>query len=186
MTGHEQEDLRLLVDECRRGDRHAQRALYERLVARVHALATRLAGAGDAEDVSQNVFLQMFRNLDQFRGDSKFETWVYRLTINEAFQQRRRRKRWSMASLGQDQLGYERLEASSNEASRLDERDLLEQALATLPDELRTLFVLREMEQLSYRELAAAVGVPEGTVASRLNRARQELRERMRNLGWDE
>lgn len=181
MTGLEQEELHRLVDECRRGDRSAQRALYERLVARVHLLATRLAGSNEADDVTQNVFLQLFRSLGQYRKEAKFETWLYRLTINEALQYRRRRRRWRMASLLEEQAT-----ASSGGVSSYDEREILDRALAALPEDLRVLFVLREVESLSYRELAAAVGVPEGTVASRLNRARQELRERMRVLGWQD
>ncbi len=153
----------------------------ERFYARVRHLASRLAGSDEAEDVTQNVFLQLFRNLDRFRGESKFETWLYRLTINEAFQQRRRRRRWNMASLRDEQTP-----ASGGESRRLDQREMLDRALAGLAEDLRILFVLREVESLSYRELAEATGIPEGTVASRLNRARQELRERMRILGWDD
>ncbi len=176
----EQRETRELVDACRRGDRIAQHALYQQFVKRVHFIAARIAGRNEADDVTQNVFLQVFRCLGQYRHESRFETWLYRLTVNEALQYRRRNRRWPFASLIE-----ELAPASPSGDEQRDERELLERALSELPVDLRTLFVLREVDNLSYRDLAESVGIPEGTVASKLSRARQELRKKMTALGWE-
>lgn len=174
-------ETRELVQACAAGDRSAQRALYDRFVRRVHFLASRMVGPNDADDVVQNVFLQVFRRLDQFRQESRFETWLYRLAVNEALQHRRRNHRWPMPTLVEEQAP-----PSTEPRTGLDERELLERALEALPDDLRLLFVLREVDDLSYRELAEVAGIPEGTIASRLHRARQELRDKLTSLGWEE
>ncbi|MFO0902288.1 MAG: sigma-70 family RNA polymerase sigma factor [Pirellulales bacterium] len=170
-----------LVDACLAGEQAGPRALYERFARRVRFLAARIVGESDADDVVQNVFLQVFRCIGQFRRDSRFETWLYRLAVNEALQHRRRNQRWPVAP-----LPLEELPSSRGGASQCDDRELIELALQTLPEELRLLFVLREVDELSYRELGEIAGVPEGTVASRLYRARVDLRQRMIELGWGE
>lgn len=169
-----------LVDACRRGDRVAQHALYQRFVNRVHFVASRMVGRSEADDVTQNVFLQVFRCLKQYRQESRFETWLYRLTVNEALQYRRRNRRWPLPTLNED-LTTVTADGSNGD----DERELLERALTEIPEDLRVLFVLREVEGLCYRDLAEVLRIPEGTVASKLNRARQELRQKLIALGWE-
>jgi RNA polymerase sigma-70 factor (ECF subfamily) len=174
------DETRRLVDACRRGDRIAQHALYQRFVNRVHFVAARMVGRNDVDDVTQNVFLQVFRSLDQYRQESRFETWLYRLTVNEALQYRRRNRRWPLPSLNEE------LATAARDGNGFgDERELLERALSDVPEELRVLFVLREVEGLCYRDLAEVLGIPEGTVASKLSRARQELRKKLVALGWE-
>ena len=82
-----------LVLECAAGDQSAMRTLYEECADRVFALVRRMVGASDADDVTQQVFLQVFRKIRQFSGQAKFETWMYRVAVNEALQHIRRRKR---------------------------------------------------------------------------------------------
>jgi len=175
-----EDETRCLVDACRRGDRLAQHALYQRFVNRVHFVVARIVGRSDVDDVTQNVFLQVFRSIGQYRKESRFETWLYRLTVNEALQYRRRNRRWPLPSLNEELATAARDGKDSG-----DERELLERALSDLPEDLRVLFVLREVEGLCYRDLAEVLGIPEGTVASKLSRARQELREKLAAFGWE-
>ncbi len=140
----------------------------------------RIAGRQAADDVTQQVFLQVFHKMDQFAGHSKFETWLYRLAMNEALQHLRKERRWN-----HQPLMHEPMSEHTSEDEQSDDRDVLEQALSRLEPELRSLFVLREVERLSYREIAEAMGIPEGTVGSRLNRARRELQQHLADLGWE-
>lgn len=168
-----------VLEGCRGGDRIAQRSLYESLHCQVYRLMVRIVGWQDAEDVTQQVFLQVFRQMDQFAGHSKFETWLYRLAMNEALQHLRKERRWK-----HQPLTHEPMSRNNREDEQTEGKDVLEQALARLEPELRSLFVLREVEGLSYREIAETMGIPEGTVGSRLNRARRELQQHLADLGW--
>lgn len=140
----------------------------------------RMVGSDDAADLTQQVFLQAFGKIDQFAGRSKFETWLYRLAVNEALQHLRKGKRWKFQTLSRDPESHQTSAGDSYEY-----RELLEQALTRLDPELRSLFVLRSVEELSYREIAETIEIPEGTVGSRLNRARRELQQHLTDLGWE-
>jgi RNA polymerase sigma-70 factor (ECF subfamily) len=168
-----------VVTECRRGNREAQRQLYEHYHGRIHRLMLRMVGREDAQDLSQQVFLRILQTIHQFKGQSRFETWLYRVAVNEALQHLRRRSRKRTAP-----LEYEPADHSPSPTRHSEEEELLEQALARLDPELRSLFLLREVEQLSYREIAAILDMNEGTVGSRLNRARELLQHRLIELGW--
>jgi RNA polymerase sigma-70 factor (ECF subfamily) len=147
---------------------------------RVYRTLVRLVGSQDAEDVAQQVYLQLFRQIHRFTGDSSFGTWLYRVTVNEAMQHLRRSRRRRFAS-----LSWEPEDRKQNQGQKSDVHELLDHALAEIEPELRSIFVLREVEHLSYEEIGAALGIPMGTVASRLSRARHELQERLRSLGWN-
>ncbi len=168
MNSSDSADLDRLIEACGIGDRDAMQQVYERCSDRVYALMVRIVGRQDADDLTQQVFLQMFRKLDQFSGDSKFETWLYRVATNEALQHLRRRKREPVQS--------HIVEATTDDPDHLiasEEVKLIEVALSRLEPELRAVLVLKEHEKLSYREIAESVGIPEGTVGSRLNRAKR-------------
>lgn len=169
-----------LVDSCLDGDRGAMQQLYERCSDRVYGLMARLVGRQDAEDLTQQVFLTMFRKLEQFNGQSKLETWLYRLATNEALQHLRRSKQRSTAPLSVEPeiLDPDRITAT-------EEATLLETAMSRLEPQLRAVLLLKEQMQLSYQEIAESVGIPEGTVGSRLNRARKVLRHELVELGWE-
>lgn len=169
-----------ILSRCRLGDREAQRELYDRCQQSVFRLVARMVGHSDSDDVAQQVFLNVFRSLDQFDFQSAFETWVYRIAVNESLQHLRRQRRWRCSSLTGDFMDRE-----PEPERRLDHKELMEQALAQLEPELRSLFLLREVEGLSYAEIAEALQIPEGTVASRMNRARRLLKERLVALGWE-
>lgn len=174
------DDMVAVVRLARNGDRGAQRELYERCHRNVYRLMVRMVGEQDAADVTQQAFLQMFRKLDQFTGRARFQTWLYRLAVNESLQHLRRARRWRIQEIKNEPAdrtrGYE---------SRSENRELLDKALQQLDPDLKSVFLLREVEELSYREIASVLEVPEGTVGSRLNRARQELQRHLTNLGWE-
>ncbi len=173
-------ELAEILASCRNGERDAQRRLYELCHHQVYRVAVRMVGLQDAPDVTQQVFMQVFRKVDQFTGQSKFETWLYRVSVNEALQHLRKRSRRESQPLTHEPISHHRSEQERGEA-----KELLDRALARLEPELRSIFVLREVEGLSYGEIAAAAEIPEGTVGSRLNRARRELRQYLTELGWE-
>jgi len=169
-----------LVDDCLAGDRCAMQQLYEQCSDDVYGLMIRMVGRQDADDLTQQVFLTMFRKLHQFNGQSKLETWLYRLATNEALQHLRRTKRRSTAPLvGEPEV------SDADPIVANEEVQLIEKAMLCLEPELRAILLLKEQQNLSYREIAESTGIPEGTVGSRLNRARKELREVLAKLGWE-
>lgn len=165
-------DEQTLVAACGEGDSDAQRELYERHCQQVYRLMFRMVGAEYADDLTQQVFVRVLQTIGQFRSQSALSTWLYRLATNEALQFLRRNARRTMHALGVDPA-----DDRVSEHRRLDDREMLEHALAELDPDLRAIFLLREVEQLSYYEIALALDIAEGTVASRLNRARRLLRE---------
>jgi RNA polymerase sigma-70 factor (ECF subfamily) len=169
-----------VIRAAQRGDRQGQRRLYDACRERVYRLAFRMIGPDDAFDVSQQTFLQVFRNITQFAGQSRFETWLFRIVLNECFQFRRRRTRRPACSLCVDVMDDEPGQERSAVAS-----DLLEMALSRLDPDLRSIFLLREVEHLGYEAIGEALEIPAGTVASRLNRARRELQGILIALGWE-
>lgn len=169
-----------MVAGCRVGDRGAQREVYDTFSRMVYRLMIRIVGLNDAPDLAQQVFLQVFRKIDRFSGRGRFDRWLYRVAVNEAYQHLRRNR-------GKQHLplAYEPVDESPGSHEQTDRKELLEHALARLDPELRSICVLREMDGLSYREIAEVLEIPEGTVGSRLNRARRELKDHLLNLGWE-
>jgi RNA polymerase sigma-70 factor (ECF subfamily) len=177
-----------LIQRCAAGDEAACAELVAAHQRMVFSLAMHLLGDRDeALDVSQEVFLRVFRTLSSFRGQSALRTWIYRIVINQARNRQRwwrRRHRASQVSLDEhlDTFGDlesktevlpDRLLASKETASKIW------QALERLPFDQRTALVLREIDGLRYEEIAFSLGVAIGTVKSRLTRARQTLRSEL-------
>lgn len=175
-----EDEILRTVSLCRTGDRRAQRQLYETFCRQIYRLMVRMTNSDAAADLTQQVFLQAFRKIDQYAGKGRFDRWLYRVAVNEAYQYLRRKRRDRHSA-----LVYEPEDTSAGGNKRVEQRDLMEHALARLEPELRSMFLLREVEELSYREIAETLGIPEGTVGSRLNRARRELRDHLVNLGWE-
>jgi RNA polymerase sigma-70 factor (ECF subfamily) len=157
------------------------RQLYDHCAEPVYGLMVRMVGRQDADDLTQQVFLQAFRKLDQFRGGSSLQTWLYRLAANEALQHLRREKLRRTQPLEMDP----RAQALDDSIDASDRIEVVQSALARLDPELRLVLALKEEQQLSYRQIAETLNIPEGTVGSRLNRARQELRTELIRLGWE-
>ena len=169
-----------IVTACQQGNREAQRQLYERCCDRVFRLVVRMVGNQEAPDVTQEVFLQVYRTITQFSRRSRFETWLYRLVINVCLQFLRGARRRSCVILEHDPV-----DPSPSLTRRVERRELLERALQRLDPELRGIFLLREFEELDYREIAQALEISEGTVASRLNRARTKLKQNLVGSGCE-
>jgi RNA polymerase sigma-70 factor, ECF subfamily len=168
-----------IVAGCQKRDRQAQGLLYEQCKERLYRLLVRMVGQQDAPDLLQQVFLQAFLKIGQFSGRARFETWLYRLAINECLQFRRQRSRTRC-----DMAPDEPIDPSGDHTERAQQQELMERALARLAPELRVIFVLREVDGLSYRQIAEALDIKEGTVGSRLNQARTQLRRHLVELGW--
>ncbi len=173
-------ELAKVLAGCRERQRPAQQRLYELCHQKIYRVMVRMVGLQDAPDMTQQAFMQVYRKIDQFAGQSKFETWLYRVAVNEALQHLRKKSRHKPQSLTHEPMSHH---PSENE--RREVRELLDRALDRLEPELRSIFVLREAEDLSYGEIAVAMEIPEGTVGSRLNRARRELRQYLTELGWE-
>lgn len=169
------------VAKCQRGDREGQRNLFELFHRRVYRLATRMVGEKDAPDLTQDVFLRVLQKIDQFRGESRFETWLHRVTVNECLQFLRRQGKRREKPLTNEPAGQ-----SDQTPKPVDQRDLMDRALEQLEPDVRSVFLLREVEGMRYEEIAEATQLSEGTVASRLNRARRQLREILIKLGWEQ
>lgn len=171
-----------LVERCLSGEEAAWEQLVKTHTRRIYSLCYRFTGShSDAQDLTQEVFLRVFRSLKSFRaGEGSFMVWLCRLTRNLLIDHYRRSKLERASESLEEQLPV--LEERSGPASRTDSLlagreagELLQHALGKLSPELRETVILRDLEGLEYREIAAILRVPEGTVKSRLNRGRAEL-----------
>jgi RNA polymerase sigma-70 factor (ECF subfamily) len=171
-----------LVRQCLAGQRSAFDELYRRHAVTVHRRLTRLVGASpEVEDLMQQVFLEAFRSLPRFRGDSTFKTWLYRIAINVALGALRKRKRHPSIAIDPQDLDAIVSSGLTPEA-RARERELYERTLRHL-DKIapkhKIAFVLRHVEQLSLEEIAEMVGAKAPAVAQRVRKAERELAKRM-------
>lgn len=174
-----------LLDACRRGDPAAFRELFDLHKDKVYSIALRYTGdPGAAQDIAQDTFIKLFGALNKFRGDSSFESWLYRLVVNACFDHRRRERR--LMPLVDSLLDLIRTPGANalDGMLRAETDDRIHAAVQSLPPDQRMAVVLRYTQSLSYEEIAAIVGCPPGTVASRLNRAHRTLEKRLtRNKG---
>ncbi len=170
----------------RQGDRTEIARLVDAYSAKIYRLALRMLGnRQDAEDVLQNTFLKALQALPKFEGRSALSTWLYRIAVNEALMSIRRSKPELGASLPADSDEDEPVLTEFADWCCLPESELisseakiyLDQAIRTLSEKLRIVFILRDLEGLSIRETGEALGLPEATVKTRLLRARLKLRE---------
>lgn len=181
-----------LIQRCAAGEESACAELVASHERMVFQLATHLLGDRDeALDLSQEVFLRVFRTLSAFRGQSALKTWIYRITINQA----RNRQRWWRRRHRSDQVQLEHHVLDHGELRQAGDTDSPHRALARkelatrlwsalneLPFDQRTVIVLREIDGLSYEEIAESLNVAVGTVKSRLTRARQTLRRQLEEV----
>ena len=182
---------RLLLRRLRERDERAFREMVETYQDRVFNLLYRMIGTREeAEDLAQEVFVTVFKSIDQFRGDAKFSTWLYRVAANHCKNRIKylsRRNRTTGDGLdgvpehGMEDGGQAPLQAHIDGPDKILEglqlERIVQQAIAELDEEHRLLIVLRDLEELSYQEIAAITGLNEGTVKSRLHRARMAIKE---------
>lgn len=173
-----------LLGRCRSGDESAWRELVAQHTRRVFSIAYRFAGrVDDAEDLTQEVFVKVYQSLSRYRPEAgSFATWIGVVARNHAIDHYRRRREERLR-LREDGDLLAQLPATAERQDRAVEREerarLVRRALRTLPNELREALVLCDLEGLAYDEIAAALGVPLGTVKSRINRGRLELARRL-------
>ena len=179
----------LLVDRARNGDAAAFGELITRYERRVYRMARQITQIDeDAEDVLQETFLKAFEHLDSFQGQSKFYTWLTRIAVNESLMKLRKRKSDRSVSLDEnieteeDPIVREIAvwdETPEQQYSQEELREILNKAIDSLKPIFRTVFILRDVEELSTEETAEALGLSIAAVKSRLLRARLQLRERL-------
>jgi len=167
---------RALVEAAAAGSREAFDDLVRRHQVAIVALTRALtSGAADAEDLAQEAFVRAWKSLRSFRGDSSFRTWLHRIAINVVRTAQTRHGRWTrMFTAAEPDADPPSPEEPLDAA--LARRQVIERALASLPEELRVAVALRDMQGLDYREIAAVLDVPIGTVESRIFRARRRLK----------
>lgn len=168
---------RPLVERARNGEVGALEALYRRHVDRVYALCLRMtADERTAEELTQDVWVRVWRKLDSFRGDAAFTTWLHQVTTNLVRDRLRSRSR----RRGREELTGEPARLGSGRSPRsVEDRMDLESAIRTLPDRAREVFVLYDIEGYQHREIARMLDVAEGTSKAHLFRARRLLRQEL-------
>ena len=172
-----------VIKACQRGDREAFRMLFEAYKDRVFSIA--VFSIGDraiADDVTQQIFLKLFTAIGQFRGDSEFTTWLYRMVVNACLDERRRRRR--LVAWGETVAMRNPSEKKPQERQYAcrEIAEAVRTAISQLKPKFRLPILLKYIEGLSYDEIASVMGCSKGTVASRLNRAHGELAKRLAYL----
>ena len=178
-----------LVAQSRDGDTRAFGELVRRYEGKIFRLAQHVTqNREDAEDVLQETFMKAYEHLDQFKGDSKFYTWIVRIAVNQALMKLRRKKTDRSVSIdenidtGEDTVVREIAVWDENPEQQFGREELgqiLDEAVQSLRPAFRTVFVLRDIEELSTEETAEALGISVPAVKSRLLRARLQLREKL-------
>jgi len=180
-------DESALVAQAKAGDQNAFTELVNRYERKIYRLAKNITrNDEDAEDVLQDAFLKAYTHLDNFKGDSKFYTWIVRIAVNEALMRLRKRKTDRSVPLDEPvELGEETVQREiavwednpEQQYSQEEWRRILDEAVESLKSDFRTVFVLRDIEELSTEETAETLGISVPAVKSRLLRARLALRE---------
>lgn len=176
----------LLVKNAQDGDRNSLSELIYRYERKTYNLAYRLMGNhADASDAAQEALVRVCMRLQNFRGDSAFSTWLFRVVTNTCLDELRRRGRLRHASLDDvmpieegvvPRQAPDEAESPVEYAERHEVQAAVQRAINRLPDEYRVVVILRDLQGLSYHEIAAMLGTTLGTIKSRLHRARQALR----------
>jgi len=187
---------RQLIRRLQTGDEEAVRELADRYSHRIFQMALRhMKNREDAEEVTQDVLLKVYRKIDKFRGDAALSSWIYRITFNTAMSRLRTHRAARAAEVERDRVLAQRKEDSDGaptprhpadwshmpdeELLRRQLRDAVANALPRLPEIYRVPVVLRDIEGLSYKDVAAAMGIPVGSVMSGLHNARKKLRREL-------
>jgi RNA polymerase sigma-70 factor (ECF subfamily) len=183
---------KLLVRRLQQRDERAFQEMVRLYQHKVWNLVYRMMGnREEAEDVAQDVFVTVLKAIDSFRGESKFSTWLYRIAVNQCKNRLKYLGRRSYQQTGSLEDSEAQIQAAQPSLLQphtdgpeqvLEGRQmeaLLQQGIAALEEEHRTLLVLRDVEELSYQEIASITSLPEGTVKSRIHRARMALKEHL-------
>jgi RNA polymerase sigma-70 factor, ECF subfamily len=185
------DDIEALIQRCLRGDQVAWERIVRLHWRRVFNVAYKFVGKHDeAEDLTQDIFLKVFKSLNTFDRRANFQTWLISVSRNlciDHYRSVRKERQTIDRDVDANELAPAAPEAGPIAA--LEQRDritLLREALAALPDSLRTAVVMRDIQELSYQDIATRLKLPEGTVKSRINRGRTELARQIRRLRGDD
>ena len=172
-----------VIEACRRGEYDAFRALFEAHKDRVYSIALRYSGdPAAAMDIAQDTFLKLLSSIQNFRGNSSFDSWLYRIVVNTCLDYKRSGRRVIPFLDGLLDAVATPAESVLNRLVRAEQEQTVQEIVAKLPPEQRIVVVLRYTEGLSYDQIAEIVGCSAGTVASRLNRAHKVLERRLAHL----
>lgn len=164
-----------LINRVRKGDTEAFRALYQLHYRKLYSLCYRFMGRHeDAEEQLQEVFMRLLQKIDQFRGESGFATWAYRLATNHLLNSKRGRK--------QDEVPLSEMVEEQGEGRDPDLSMILDRAVAQLPDGFKTVFILHDREGFRHDEIGEILGISAATSRSQLSRARLALREKLKPI----
>ena len=174
-----------LISRCQQGDQEALREIFERHHQKVYRVAYGvLRQREEALDIAQEVFIKLFRSIKNFRGKSRFSTYLYRMAVNTAIDHLRKAAKSHVSSLDQEE-GFEPAEDPERRPDRIflyrEMEGKVNEALNELPADQRTAIVLREVEGLSYQEIAETMKSSIGTVMSRLHYGRRRMQELLKN-----
>ena len=185
------DETEALIQRCLRGDQVAWERIVRLHWRRVFNVAYKFVGKHDeAEDLTQDIFLKIFKSLDTFDRRANFQTWLISVSRNLCIDHYRSvRKERQTIDRDVDANELSPAAPEPGPIAALEQRDrvtLLRDALASLPESLRTAVVMRDIQELSYQDIAARLQLPEGTVKSRINRGRTELARQIRRLRGDD
>src|SRR5258705_9231696 len=183
--------LETLIQRCLRGDQAAWEQIVKQHWRKVFNVAYKFVGKHDqAEDLTQDIFLKIFKSLDTFDRRANFQTWLISISRNLCIDHYRSvRKERETIDRDVDANELSPVSREIGPVAALEQRDrvmLLRQAMSALPETLRTAVLMRDIQELSYQEIADALRLPEGTVKSRINRGRTELARPIRKLRGDD
>ena len=173
-----------VIKACQQGDREAFRLLFETYKDKVFSIAL-YSNGGDqttASDVTQQIFLKLMTSITQFRGDSQFTTWLYRMVTNVCIDEQRKRRRFLPFGAAPVMNQFEAKRPQEQRYAKLELAESVQLALAGLKPKFRMPILLKYVEELSYEEIADVLGCSKGTVASRLNRGHKQLAQRLAHL----
>ena len=180
-----------LIQRCLQGDQHAWDLIVRQYWRKVFNVAYKFVGKHDeAEDLTQDIFLKIFKSLDTFDRRANFQTWLISVSRNLCIDHYRSvRKERETIDRGVDTSDLSPATPEPGPIAALEQRDrvaLLKKAMSALPESLRTAVLMRDIQELSYQEIADRLRLPEGTVKSRINRGRTELARQIRKLRGNE
>ena len=177
------EELETWVTKAASGSREHQKRIYEFLASRIYRVIRKIVGANNADDVMQDFVIQLFAKLGQFRFESSLETWAHRMAVNQSLHYLRKS--------GREDQRIRKVAASTNMSEdpkiqrQTDDAEVLQLALEQISGEQRAILHMKEIEGLGYEDIAGVLGIPAGTVGSRLTKARKDLRTSLIHLGWE-
>lgn len=172
-----------LVERLKQGDQAALRSLYDKYLPRTYALSVRLAGDKEiAEDITQEVFVQVWQKINHFKGESKFSTWLRAVTSNVAISHMRKQKPWWRSWFGSDeqnQTALEQLESHDDNSNFDLSRSGLDKHIAKLPEQARIVFVLFAVEGWRHEEISQELGIAVGSSKAQFHRAKKLLQSQL-------